>query len=214
MSTQSVQNNEKLSRASQSLVRTIYANGGKAVISCYADRYQFIEASGPIEVKTEKSDWIPHNAGTGEIYPTGEIFNRIEIRNTTDTDINVVFFVGFDTYIDNRFTVIPGRLDSILFAKDAPTEILTTESTLDDDEDVTFSGTPPVGYLQRKEIWALKTSGAGDIWFCDEDGNKIVPINAPEDGEPFVLELAGPVMVKNFGGGSSDVITSENWFLA
>lgn len=202
-----------MSRASVSVTKTIFANGGKAVINCYGDFYYFIEASGPISAKTEKSGWIPHSAGTGEIYPRGEIFNRIEILNETDEDIEVTFFVGFDAYIDNRFTVIPGRLSSILFAQDAPTEIIPSEIEVEEDETIPFDGVPPVGYLQRKQIWAIKSTPDGDVWFVDADGNKIIPILEASAGPAFQLDLAGPISVKNFDPATASVIVSQNWFI-
>lgn len=214
MTPQTLSEKEKNSRSSQAIERTIAA-GGLMSINCYGNFYYFVEASGAISVRSNKSAWIPHNAGTGEQYPEDNFFERLEIRNDGDEEVSITLFVGFDTYIDNRFTVIPGRLDSILFTQDAPTAIIPTELDLDPETTQNFDGTPPTGYLQRKEIWAIKNGPDGDPWFVDADDNKIIPILEASDGPAFVLNVSGAISVRNFDDTNNAAVTvSENWFVS
>ena len=190
---------EAFSRSSVVMVTTVPA--GKSVsFSQYGEAFYFITLTAPLEVKTEQTAFKPYRKGTGERFPEGLRFKRLEIRNLSAFDISFQLWIGFGQYIDTTAEVVESYTKLVGSAlSDIPAL-----------GEVEFDGAPTGFQIQRKQIVISNLDLANPVYVKDENDNFCA---ACQPGFSITLPVSGYVKFVNTTASPIPVCISEIWYV-
>lgn len=109
------------------------------------DFFYFIEATGPLSVRTNRDDWKPFGVGRGLNWKTRE-FKWTEIRNDSAVSIRFAFYSGYCQFRDRRLNAYGGDFLTRTFAPILPMQqgICSTGSFFLEDGEEYTGGIPGV----------------------------------------------------------------------
>ncbi|HLP00620.1 MAG TPA: hypothetical protein VK163_01245 [Opitutaceae bacterium] len=73
------------------------------------DFFLIVEANTTLQIRRTGAAWQPYEQGDSEELPDGEIFERLELKNTSAVTASVKIFVGFGRRSQNRQQVMEPR---------------------------------------------------------------------------------------------------------
>ncbi|MFW6217509.1 MAG: hypothetical protein ACOC4K_00800 [Verrucomicrobiota bacterium] len=160
----------------------------------------FYVLEGPeVQVKTDLHSWKTYRAGTGERFPKGQTFSRLELRNY-GAAAKLKIWVGFGEYIDRRFSLMETQTKCIG----------QSASELAANQTLALDGVPPVDAWHRKAIVITNYDPTTPIRLLDADDNEICGVFP---NTSIMLPITGVVKVHNTTAAVVPCSISEIWYV-
>jgi hypothetical protein len=189
---------EAYSRSS-TVSQTIIPAGETFSAGVYGERFYFINATLPLEVKTNLTPFKPYRKGTGELFTPEMRFNRLEVKNNNAVAVFIQLWAGFGEYLDTTAELVEGYT----------TVYGNATSSLAPVSSLTLSGNPSGVQIQRKSVIVSNLSNSDTIYIKDNAGNfvcAVFPLTS------ITLPVSGIVKVVNSTAGAIPVCISEIWY--
>ncbi len=142
-----------------------------------------------------------------------QAFNRLEVRNPTATDIILVIFVGWGSYIDHRLNVVAGRAGSFLAVYDSKTKSFARGiATIAAATRLSYTGVgnAAVGQFQRKSLQVTNYDASVPLYICDSANGNVIGVRA---GTTAIIYDSGALSVYNPAGAAVSCDISETWYV-
>jgi hypothetical protein len=178
-------------------------------IDAEGDFFYVKESEQPLLYQMDLGPDLPWDVGTGPDSRGNAQFSRLTIKNPWSTPVVVVVYIGKGGIVDNRFTLVPSR-DFAIPVREATTEVIARPATfIAGGAIVAFPGTPILPHISRKAILVSNPDSALDLQFVDTLGNVISTIFFRTSA---ILNISGPIGVKNPNGSAVTCSVSEFWY--
>lgn len=189
---------EQYSRSS-SVLTTVLAPNEERGFSAYGQRFYFINATAPLEAKTDLSAYKPYRKGTGENFTDEFRFKRVQFHNPNTYSIFIQVFVGFGDYLDTTSELVES------FTQGTGTSTVTIPATTS----ITLNGNPSGIQLQRKSLIVSNLDPTNNIYVRDANDNYTAAVFPKTT---ISLPISGPVKVYNGTGAPIPVCIGEIWY--
>lgn len=189
---------EQYSRSSTVYITTIPA-GGTLGVDAYGQRFYFINATAPLEAKTNLSAYKPYRKGTGENFTDEFRFNRIEFHNPNTYPIFIQVFIGFGDYLDTTSELVESFTQAVGQAS-------TTIAAL---STVVLNGNPSNTQIQRKAVVISNLSTTDALYVRDISHNNICAV-LPNTS--IMLPISAYVEIYNGTASAIPWCCSEIWY--
>lgn len=173
---------------------------GIYAVDVWGEAFYLVGASAPIRMATDVSAAKEYRKGTGEQFPPGLTFRRLQAENRGPDPIRITVWAGFGSYIDNRVDVIEtftesrGRSDTIIPGNSG----------------ALFSGIPQGRQTQRKSLVITNLDPQTVLRVKGEDDNYICAV-FPQT--TIMLPISGRVLVENPTGAPVSMYSGEIWYV-
>lgn len=188
----------------QTIFRIIPA-GESRRIDGLADRFYFVESTGPIRVKTGVIPERTFTKGLGKRLPQGAFFKYAELHNDNAFDVRLELEWTFGDLIDNRLNIVSGSGAALAtFDNDSEIEVLSTlaAANLAHNGVVTFDPTPAAGHLKRRFVSLSNNSATARLLLLDENDDEIGSLFPSQTNEFYHTDT---FKLKNSSGADVDV---------
>jgi hypothetical protein len=91
------------------LIEVPASNGGVEgtyQLNVVGSAFYLIDCTGEVEIATESGSFKTYRKSTGEEFPEGNSFQRLEFRNKGGSKLTIRIWAGWGKYIDRRFEMV------------------------------------------------------------------------------------------------------------
>lgn len=194
----------------QTIVFTI-PPGGMRRVEGLADRFYFVEATGPVRIKTGVIPEKVYTKGRGKRLPPPALFKYAEIHNDNAIAVRIEMEWSFGEEIDNRLNIVAG-VGAALATYDndghIESEAALAAGNLANASEVEFSPTPPSGYLKRRFVSISNKSTTAVLLLLNSTNEQIGAVFPSQTNEFYHQDT---FKLRNESGAGVDVKAYTCW---
>lgn len=187
--------------AAQSNFTTLQLPAGKvSAINARGTNFHVVFASADVQIKWPGGEFGYYQQGAGiDLLPSGQHFERLEIRNPTAGDLLVTVYIGGPLYRDSRASIIEPKTRAIGWSG---TQLAATTGE-------TFDGVPSGFLIRRKSIQVTNLDQNLTLQIRDTDGEVVLTV-FPQTS--ITLPISEAIEIYNQNGSAVACNISEIWW--